>query len=208
MQVGIDAAFAKRQGLSGLGPDFLHDLVTVHFTPGKQAQHQQLRDAVQKTGVGFLHHGDNTLNHEACQHQTVMLRRAGPAAGGLQSLTIAPGGNERPTGGVTLGVGTRMVCTTVLTPASPPEEGELFAVCLECRATGLAGRSFANQKSCAGLSSPWGEETGEGGRKTKSKDGAISRFRLRGDADAMDEIGGRNHFLIAPTMRTDGVVKS
>jgi len=40
---------------------------------------------------------------------------------------------------------------------------------LECRATGLAGQSFFNRKSCTGMSSPWGEETGEGGREHKSK---------------------------------------
>jgi len=35
------------------------------------------------------------------------------------------------------------------------------------------------------MSSPWGEETGEGGRKYEQ----ISQ-RRRGDADAMDEVGG------------------
>jgi len=46
----------------------------------------------------------------------------------------------------------------------PRGEGELFAASLECRATGLAGQSSASRKSCAGMSSPWGEEIGEGGR--------------------------------------------
>jgi hypothetical protein len=39
---------------------------------------------------------------------------------------------------------------------------------LEYRATGLVGQSFTNQKLHFGMSSPWGEETGEGGRKNKS----------------------------------------
>jgi hypothetical protein len=37
---------------------------------------------------------------------------------------------------------------------------------LEYQATGLAGQSFIKQKSVCGLSSPWGEGTGEGGQKT------------------------------------------
>jgi hypothetical protein len=72
MQVGINAALAKGQGFAGLGPDFVHDLVAVHFASGQQEQHQQLRDAIYKTRIGFLHRGDNTLNHEVCQHQTVI----------------------------------------------------------------------------------------------------------------------------------------
>ena len=51
----------------------------------------------------------------------------------------------------------------------PQGEGELFAGSLECCATGLAGQSSASRKSCAGMSSPWGEETGEGDRKIKSR---------------------------------------
>ena len=43
----------------------------------------------------------------------------------------------------------------------------MFAAFFECRATGLAGQSFASWKSYSGMSSPWGEETGEGGRKNK-----------------------------------------
>jgi hypothetical protein len=73
MEVGIDTALTKRQSFSGLGPDFLHDLITIHLTTGQQAQHQQFWDAIQKTGVSFLHSGDNTYNHDAYQHQTVML---------------------------------------------------------------------------------------------------------------------------------------
>ena len=50
---------------------------------------------------------------------------------------------------------------------SPRGEGETCAASLENRATGLAGWTFANQKSGSGMSSPWGEETGEGGRENK-----------------------------------------
>ena len=51
----------------------------------------------------------------------------------------------------------------------PQGEGELFAGSLECRATGLAEQPPASQKSCDGMSSPWGEETGEGGRNSNQE---------------------------------------
>jgi hypothetical protein len=44
----------------------------------------------------------------------------------------------------------------------------MFAASLECRAAGLAGQFSTSQKPCFGKSSPWGEETGEGGRENKS----------------------------------------
>jgi len=46
------------------------------------------------------------------------------------------------------------------------------------------------------MSSPWGEETGEGGRESNQGggEGAINLFRRRGDADAMDEGGGHDFF--------------
>jgi hypothetical protein len=47
----------------------------------------------------------------------------------------------------------------------PRGEGEMFAASLKISATRLAGQFFAGRKSGGGLSSPWGEETGEGGRK-------------------------------------------
>ena len=57
--------------------------------------------------------------------------------------------------------------TPALIPAFSPGEGETFAASLEYRATGLAGWTFADQKTGSGMSSPWGEETGEAGRKNK-----------------------------------------
>jgi len=44
------------------------------------------------------------------------------------------------------------------------------------------------------MSSPWGEETGEGERESNHGDGedAINLFRRRGDADAMGEVGGHD----------------
>jgi hypothetical protein len=47
------------------------------------------------------------------------------------------------------------------------QEGETSAAFLKIRATGFAGQLSANQKPFAALSSPGGEETGEGGRKTQ-----------------------------------------
>jgi hypothetical protein len=47
------------------------------------------------------------------------------------------------------------------------QEGETSAAFLKIRATGFAGLPSANQKPFAALSSPGGEETGEGGRKTQ-----------------------------------------
>jgi len=51
----------------------------------------------------------------------------------------------------------------------PRGEGESFAGSLECRATGLAGQSCGSRNSCDGMSSPWGEETGEGGRNSNQE---------------------------------------
>jgi hypothetical protein len=62
-----------------------------------------------------------------------------------------------------------MVLTPALIPPSPPGEGESFAASLEYHTTGLAERTSANQKFHSGMSSPWGEETGERGRKYKSR---------------------------------------
>jgi hypothetical protein len=55
--------------------------------------------------------------------------------------------------------------------ALPQGEGESFAVGLKIRATGFDGQPSANQKSFAALSSPGGEETGEGGRPNKIHSG-------------------------------------
>jgi hypothetical protein len=44
------------------------------------------------------------------------------------------------------------------------QEGELSSVSLKIHAPGFAGQLSANQKPFAALSSPGGEETGEGGR--------------------------------------------
>jgi hypothetical protein len=64
---------------------------------------------------------------------------------------------------------------------------------LKYRATGLAGQFSASQKSCDGMSSPWGEETGEGGRKYKSRNPPkldISR-KSGGDKDSALHDAGR-----------------
>ena len=55
------------------------------------------------------------------------------------------------------------------------------------------GSSVCSHRSAGEvMSSPWGEETGEGGREsnTVAGDGAINLFRRRGNTDAMDEVGG------------------
>jgi hypothetical protein len=49
----------------------------------------------------------------------------------------------------------------------PRGEGETFAASLEIATMGLAGEFFVGRKSGCGLSSPWGEETGEGSRENK-----------------------------------------
>ena len=48
----------------------------------------------------------------------------------------------------------------------PRGEGESFAGFWECRAAELAGGVSSIQETRKGMTSPWGEETGEGGRDT------------------------------------------
>ena len=49
------------------------------------------------------------------------------------------------------------------------QEGETSAAFLKIRATGFAGQLSANQNRPIAISSPGGEEKGEGGRKTQIK---------------------------------------
>jgi len=55
VEVGVDAALAEGQGVGGLDLDFLDELVAIHGAAGEEAQDEELGDAVQKTGIGFLH---------------------------------------------------------------------------------------------------------------------------------------------------------
>jgi hypothetical protein len=68
------------------------------------------------------------------------------------------------------------------TRPSPQGEGESSAVSLKIRAAGFAGQLSANQKPFAALSSPGGEETGEGERHNKIHSGnppSENKYRKR-----------------------------
>jgi hypothetical protein len=53
--------------------------------------------------------------------------------------------------------------TSSLIPAFSPRRRRIIHCLIEIPATGLAERLFAKQKFIIGMSSPGGEETGEGG---------------------------------------------
>ena len=49
----------------------------------------------------------------------------------------------------------------------------------------MAGQSFTSQKSDKGMSSPWGEETGEGGRDTNQMNREIHQIREKDSGDRL-----------------------
>jgi hypothetical protein len=70
--------------------------------------------------------------------------------------------------GAPTALGRKLVQRSPSSRPSPRGEGETSAASSKCPTTGLVGCPFANQKSCCGMSSPWGEETGEGGCESNS----------------------------------------
>src|SRR5271165_4177609 len=88
MQDGIDDAFADGDHLRGAVADGLDDLVAVHFLVLKQAEDEELGDAIHEVRIGFAgrHWRHYTLEFKVLQEEcsgadSCGLRRDAPVLG-------------------------------------------------------------------------------------------------------------------------------